>query len=138
MTRRSYVYVRVFFAHNGPGPYECFACGEEVELPEVTVHHLDHNPFNNDLANLAPAHKACHSGYHSRERWATFSPEERRAQSQKVREARWAAPLKAHCVHGHPYDEENTYITSKGHRQCRQCVRDAGARYRERKLQEAA
>lgn len=32
--------------------------------------------------------------------------------------------LKTHCPHGHPYDEENTRYTKKGHRQCRTCMRE--------------
>lgn len=31
---------------------------------------------------------------------------------------------KTHCKRGHPYDEDNTRITSQGHRQCRACDRD--------------
>lgn len=27
----------------------------------------------------------------------------------------------AHCIHGHPFDKENTYVTSKGARVCRTC-----------------
>ena len=45
------------------------------------------------------------------------------------------------CPKGHPYDEANTYVTAKGHRQCQVCrqeesVRNAAARtraYRERR-----
>ena len=33
---------------------------------------------------------------------------------------------KTHCVHGHPFDEENTYWTTKGARMCRTCRREAG------------
>jgi len=32
--------------------------------------------------------------------------------------------LVTHCPQGHPYDEENTYRTKKGHRACRQCHRE--------------
>jgi hypothetical protein len=28
---------------------------------------------------------------------------------------------KTHCPQGHPYSEENTYRTARGHRQCRAC-----------------
>jgi hypothetical protein len=28
------------------------------------------------------------------------------------------------CLHGHPYDEENTYVTPDGKRQCRTCKRE--------------
>ena len=31
---------------------------------------------------------------------------------------------KTHCIHGHPFDEKNTYITSAGHRLCRTCNRE--------------
>jgi len=27
------------------------------------------------------------------------------------------------CIHGHPFDDENTYVTPKGTRQCRACRR---------------
>lgn len=36
---------------------------------------------------------------------------------------------KTHCPERHPYDVENTYFTSEGHRQCRECKRAAGRRY---------
>lgn len=37
-----------------------------------------------------------------------------------------------HCPQGHPYDSDNTYVTPKGHRDCRACHRDASKRWRER------
>lgn len=30
-------------------------------------------------------------------------------------------PLQTHCKRNHPFDEENTYVTSSGKRQCRAC-----------------
>lgn len=30
---------------------------------------------------------------------------------------------KTECPRGHPYNEENTYMTPKGHRRCRPCAR---------------
>ena len=30
-------YVKVFFAHNGPGPYACHFCGEPVTFDDVVV-----------------------------------------------------------------------------------------------------
>ena len=41
---------------------------------------------------------------------------------------------KTHCVHGHPFDEENTYKV-KGKRLCRECNRQAVRRY-ERNLRD--
>lgn len=32
-----------------------------------------------------------------------------------------------HCPVGHPYDEENTYVTPSGRRHCRSCRRQRGA-----------
>lgn len=40
---------------------------------------------------------------------------------------------KAHCVHGHPYDEANTYLTPDGHRDCRICIADRNRRHRARR-----
>lgn len=39
---------------------------------------------------------------------------------------------RTHCPQGHPYDDENTYLSPEGWRRCRQCVRDAGKRWRDR------
>lgn len=38
-----------------------------------------------------------------------------------------------HCVHGHSYDEANTYHRGDrpGHRECRTCRREAGAKWKE-------
>lgn len=32
---------------------------------------------------------------------------------------------KTHCKHGHPFDEENTYISPRGNRGCRACRRNS-------------
>jgi hypothetical protein len=37
---------------------------------------------------------------------------------------------RTHCKRGHPFDEANTYITSKGARDCRACKREAVRRCR--------
>lgn len=51
----------------------------------------------------------------------------------KGRHARvWGTPLRrsrqTECVHGHPYDDENTYVDAKGHRSCRTCRREQSRR----------
>ena len=46
--------------------------------------------------------------------------------------------VKTHCDNGHPFTAENTYIRpgSNDNRDCRQCTRDRGARYRQKKRTE--
>lgn len=39
--------------------------------------------------------------------------------------------LKTHCKHGHPFDEENTYVKPDGRRACRRCKTDRKAAARE-------
>jgi hypothetical protein len=39
---------------------------------------------------------------------------------------------KTHCVHGHPFDEDNTYIGPNGRRGCRACIRRRVAQYKRR------
>lgn len=36
--------------------------------------------------------------------------------------------LKKECPAGHPYDEVNTYVDSRGHRHCRECRKEANMR----------
>lgn len=67
-------YVQVFFAFNGPGPWMCWFCGENVHLDwsnpfrrgrrSLAIHHLDGNHGNDVPSNLVPAHGSCHSRYH--------------------------------------------------------------------------
>lgn len=70
----------------------------------------------------------------SAERSARYRATERGKQKSREQEKRRQArkrgesvpPLtenrdKTHCPAGHPYDEQNTYRTAKGHRRCRAC-----------------
>lgn len=43
-------------------------------------------------------------------------------------------PPKSACKNGHAYDESNTYVRREGWQQCRECVREAKRRFRERRL----
>jgi hypothetical protein len=44
---------------------------------------------------------------------------------------RW--PVPTHCVNGHLFTPETTYINPQGYRKCRQCTRDRDRRMRERR-----
>lgn len=52
--------------------------------------------------------------------------------TQRENLRRMARTNKTHCVHGHEFTPENTYMTSSGHRYCRECKkrrqREAAAR----------
>jgi hypothetical protein len=57
-----------------------------------------------------------------REQRMEFRARRKEAQALGVPVPKIARPLKTHCKHGHPYDEENTYISPKGRRRCRACL----------------
>ncbi len=39
---------------------------------------------------------------------------------------------KTHCPQGHPYSKENTYVSAKGYRHCRHCLRQRMQSYRQK------
>ena len=71
--------------------------------------HWDDNPLNNNLENL---------------RWDTRSANRQDA----VRNKHHWNSSKRYCKRGHEFTPENTYITTRGSRQCRKCSR---SRYEE-------
>ncbi len=46
-----------------------------------------------------------------------------------VRRSRNANSIKTECKHNHPFDSDNTYITSEGKRQCKACRKIRKAKY---------
>lgn len=84
------------------------------ERPEgMQIRHLDGDPTNNALSNLAYG-----------------SASENRKDS--VQHGTHAMVNRTHCPQGHPYNEENTMMSSKGSRLCRTCQREHKARYTEK------
>jgi len=67
------------------------------------VRHLDDNPADNRVQNLA---------------WGTYSQN----QQDSVRNGRHFQASQTHCKHGHEFTAENTYIRSNGSRRCRRCA----------------
>ncbi len=63
----------------------------------------------------------------SRIEWANISGQHYRRRSDYMGLCpschRWKGG-KSRCIHGHEYTPENTYINSRGHRECRLCIRN--------------
>lgn len=68
----------------------------------LVIRHLDGEPSNNRADNLA---------------YGTYAEN---AQDM-LRHGRNPNAAKTHCKHGHPFDEENTYVAPRGTRECRTC-----------------
>lgn len=84
-------YREIFFAHNGPGPYTCDECGEEVDFWTVLIHHKNHDENDHRLENLVPAHRGCHTAHHSTGRGAGKKASvETRKKMTKAQTERWA------------------------------------------------
>lgn len=76
--------------------------------------HYDDEPTNNRLENL---------------RWDTNSANN----LDMVRNGNHHNARKTHCKGGHEFTPENTYITTDGRRDCRECIRARVRAYRARK-----
>jgi hypothetical protein len=98
-TRRTQaVHALVLSAFVGPRPE-----GQQVR-------HLDGNPANNSLANLA---------------YGTAAENKQDAIRHGTQGQRWT-----HCIRGHEFTDENTYISRKGRQQCRTCMRQRNRAWR--------
>lgn len=57
------VYRTIYRNHHGEPPYACHFCGQGMSELEH-VHHLDGDPGNQEIGNLAAAHAFCHNSAH--------------------------------------------------------------------------
>ncbi len=54
-----YQHRKVYFDAHGQGPFTCHVCGAPQSWETMHVDHLDFNPKNNEIGNLAPACPEC-------------------------------------------------------------------------------
>jgi hypothetical protein len=94
-TRIVRVHILVLSAFAGPRP-----SGQ-------VVRHLDGNPENNHLGNLA---------------WGTYGDN----LDDSVAHGTHAMAARKHCPNGHPYEGRNLYVYKSGRRACRACLRARG------------
>lgn len=90
-------------------------------IPEgYQIDHLCHDPADCTLCDECP-HRRCVNPTHLK----AVTPRE-----NTLRSGSFAAVLavKTHCLHGHPFDEANTYLARRG-RECRVCRREAKRRF---------
>lgn len=106
-------YRELFFGTHGVGPFDCYFCDTEITSSRIDIHHEDGDHSNNDVTNLKPAHRGCHTRHH-KERWwadgnkprpADLTPEDRsviarrgwktrdREQAATAMRQRWADPV---------------------------------------------
>lgn len=85
-------------------------------IPEgLILDHLCHD-HSCPIPGFDCPHRACCNPSHLRP--ATHRENVLRGEGPSAKEAR-----QTHCIRGHPFDEENTYLTPAGWRQCRICKR---------------
>ena len=97
------------------------SCG----APAVDRHHINGNTFDNRRENIEFVCRSCHMGVDGRS--------DSLVRGATVR-ARSLARERTHCVNGHEFTPENTYIYKDRpqHRGCRKCRTEAEARRREK------
>jgi hypothetical protein len=97
------LHARVRYQRGRAGDESCEHCGEQAH-DWATIHGHD----GEVSTDYIPLCRKCHLAYDGR------------------------GP-KTHCPKGHPYNDENTYVSPKGIRNCRTCGTENARKRRERK-----
>ena len=117
----------------------CWTCSRAYAKPDPEgcgFHRQEHEHVF-DAAKIEPRVNAAHEPmkvvmvtecqHYDRESRQPSSPKE--APRKPIKKKVQAEP-KNHCIRGHEYSEENTYITAGGHRECRKCRAEQRRKYR--------
>lgn len=99
--------------------YELFIGAVE---PGLELDHLCHTNDPTCAGGSECRHRRCVNPWH-------LEPVTQRENTLRSNSPSAINARKTHCIHGHEFTPENTYAKRNGHRQCRQCGRDASARY---------
>lgn len=76
--------------------------------------------------------------HHTCEQRACINPDHLEPMSHADHMKLSAKAQQTHCVHGHPFDEANTYVRPNGTRACRICKRERWAGWKARKKEAVA
>ncbi len=98
------------------------------------IDHTNHDPKTCKLGNKCPHRRSVDVNHMKLVRHKDHTGRDRSNAGESLgarTRARFAAMT--HCKQGHEFTPENTYRRLRGGRQCRQCYRDSGARWRAKK-----
>lgn len=82
------VYRGLYVKVHGKGPYTCYFCNNVLLTLEI-VHHIDEDPWNNEIENLVASHTDCHNKHHHYDVVMSDVSNESRSKSLKKTYATW-------------------------------------------------
>ena len=113
------------------GRHQVYICMPGMKQSAQQVHRLVLEAF---IGECPPGMEACHwnddpaDNRLSNLRWDTRASN----MDDRVSNGRDPNASKTHCVNGHEYSAENTYVSPNGGRHCRVCRRESEKRYAKR------
>lgn len=109
-------------ALGGEGNYGTFSWRCNGKRFQVPAHRFSYLLLNKTIEDALHVDHLCR-------RMLCINPMHLEAVTATVNNQRRQVVL-THCKSGHPFDEENTYNTKDGHRECKECRREATRKWR--------